>query len=430
MAAPWRPEPRLRGGRWYVDLRSAGGGQHRLTAPSDDPTEALHQAYAHLLAVKAPDVAARAAGAPLAADAPTIERLIEMWRPVLAEERLSPANQKYYDSNLRMLAAELGQTRVSVFEPPHGDTLLVAYRNRLADHPYKPRLRRNRLQVLFRLFRFAKKRGWLAELPENPSPTVGAEVLNDPVYETYSEADFRALRDGLWAPDEPVPRRWRNRFRDAAAWEHFKAQRRLYLSVAYYTGMHTADLDALTNASLDPEAGTFLRHNQKSAQALKNEVEAKLRMPEQLQLDALAELERLGRYWRPKEAIAGGLWDHPTQAINNATKRLGLPHFNFRLCRRSVAETLCLLGWSVRECAEYLGHVDDTMVTTVYTRWKLDRSPVRLDWTIANVAAVRKRLDGSRKRVSFAGHVEGPRHGPHQAPAPAGARAERKANDG
>jgi hypothetical protein len=56
-----------------------------------------------------------------------------------------------------------------------------------------------------------------------------------------------------------------------------------------------------------------------------------------------------------------------------------------RVARRSCVWTLAMLGWSERDCSEYLGHVDQRMIREVYLRVAIDqRSPIKVPWTIEN----------------------------------------------
>jgi integrase len=65
--------------------------------------------------------------------------------------------------------------------------------------------------------------------------------------------------------------------------------------------------------------------------------------------------------------------------------------------RHSVAYHLALLGWSIDEAADYLGHSDTKMIREVYNQVvPSDRSPKRLDWTNANMASIR---DGITSRA-------------------------------
>lgn len=222
------------------------------------------------------------------------------------------------------------------------------------------------------------------ELQDEPGP------VYVPKFEHWVEADFRKLREE-WAEEILRVGGW-TRFLgpDREVWRDYIAKRKLYLSMAYYTGLHTGDLDRVPAEWLSWEVGRYRRENTKSARCVRPAV---FDMPEQLQLDCEAEARRcqdLGKPWRPEDLVCGGSWPRPFDALNTARLRLWPdpqnrpPHFNFRLCRRSTAWEYCIRGWQAEQIAAILGHVDRKMVEEVYRR--CDQlgliSPVRLPWTI------------------------------------------------
>jgi integrase len=254
-------------------------------------------------------------------------------------------------------------------------------------------------------------------LPEKPEGIVGDEVKGVPEYRWYTEADFRKLRDGLYQNESPRARLkvW---LPDAAEREDFIARKRLYMSVGFYTGMHTIDLDNLTGSDFSVDTGHFLRTNTKSSRSVPVRT---LKMPEQLQLDLKAEIRRLGRPFYADEQIAGGPWHMPTKEPNRAAQRLKLDPWTYRVARRSTAYHLFLLGWSERDVSEYLGHVDQTMIRAVYARVPVDlRSSEKLEWTNANLARFRGGITATAKVLRF---------GPHAAPAPWSRRKKEGSND-
>lgn len=398
--------PTPQGERWRVDLRWAGFGRYVLRAPAtpDAQIEAIHEAYellGKLRATKLPD-AQRDLPLPEPGAGPLLSEAIRLFKAGRERERMTDDNRRYVFGYLDAVDRELGSLRVAAFGPPHGDALLEDYRNRLADQGLSPKTRRNRLNTLMQVLKFCHGRGWLPALPVKPEPTIGREVVNEPVFDWYTEADFRALRDALYASDDPALRRW-HPDRDERA--DYVARRRLYLSVGFYTGMHTADLDRLNDRSLNPtfggEYGVFERVNTKSAACVPPKP---LPMPEQLCVDAETELRRLGRRWHVAEAIAGGRWPESTRLLRDLAVRLQLPpRVNFRIFRRSTVYHLCLLGWPEEETSEYLGHVDREMVNSVYRRVPLAiRSRERLDWTNGNLRTVLGGITARARVLKFA----------------------------
>jgi hypothetical protein len=210
-----------------------------------------------------------------------------------------------------------------------------------------------------------------------------------PRWEHWTEQDFRLLRE-RWADRIIAKGKWSQWLGpDRARWEDEVAKRKLYLSVAYYTGMHTADLDRVPGEWLAWEVGRYRRENQKSARCIRPAI---FDMPEQLRIDCEAEVRRLGRQWGPSDLVCGGPWPGGTKLCGRATlflwpdERTRPAAFTFRLARRSTAWEYCVRGWPAEQIAEILGHVDRTMVDEVYRR--CDQlgliSDRRLPWTVGS----------------------------------------------
>ncbi|MDD5367317.1 MAG: hypothetical protein PHR30_18440 [Gallionellaceae bacterium] len=392
----------MAGGRWRLDLRRPWRlGQYVLSTPPRPELliDAVHEARDILERERASRVSPQIV---LAFDAASVRLsvVIAELRAARERERLSPDTARYVAQYLAAVDRELGHVLVSAFEPPPGDDLLLDYRNRLVDHGHSPRTRRNRLCVVMQVLRLARKTGRLRASPEKPPATVGGEVMSIPRWQWYTEHDFRHLRDNVGSFVDGPGRANRPR---SARWNDYVARRRLYLSIAYYTGMHTRDVDGVTDEFLSVDVGAFLRRNTKSAACVP---EAMLTMPEQLRLDCLAELARLGRPWRAGELPAGGPWPSVARVLQRAAARLGLPPVNMRILRRSCVRELALRGWSERDCAEYLGHADHTMIRTVYLRVPvMTRSPVMVPWTVAGIRTATGTVTPLR-----AGHRAAPLH--------------------
>jgi len=274
-------------------------------------------------------------------------------------------------------------------------------------------------------------------MPIFPSPNLKGEARRKPVWWWQNEGDFRVLRDRLWEDHDRPTHRLHNISlegadgqkihlgRDRAARLDYIARRRLYLSVGYYTGMHTRDLDLLNDESLIPDMGNFNRRNTKSADCIPDVM---LKMPEQLHLDVIEEINRLGRFWHRDEKIAGGRWETVSDVCTSEGRRLNLPlPISPRVWRRSVARNLTLLRWSEAEIAEYLGHVDRTMIATVYRRIPLDqKTGERLPWTNASMRAVQ----GAVARTAVVFDFQKARPGTTPAPASPLQSAEDEAGAG
>lgn len=333
--------------------------------------------------------------------APELRGLSPKGGQLLADAILSYVDGRDYDTNAgekyaRGLCARiskmLGHMALSDFDGRAGNLVCLRWVESLRkERGFSGHTVQNYLKQLFAVLRWCVEEGLLGALPREPRRLQeAAGPVYIPRFEHWTEADFRKLRDG-WADGVLATSAWvRFLGRDREVWRDFIAKRSLYLSVAYYTGMHTADLDRVTADWFSWEVGRYRRENTKSAACVRPAV---FDMPEQFQADLTCEARRcadLGKAWRPDDLVCGGPWPRPFDVLDTARLRLWPdernrpPRFNFRLARRSTAWEYCIRGWSAEQIAEILGHVDRKMVDTVYRR--ADQlgliSPVRLPWTI------------------------------------------------
>jgi hypothetical protein len=287
----------------------------------------------------------------------------------------------------KRLKRDLGHLAVAEFAAPVGAQTLRRYRDRLWEEGLKGKTVRNILGQLLGVLEWgqADARELTGPIPKMPDPCRRDEILTNPRFEFFTESDFRKLRehafDGchLWASWH---RKWKG---DKAAISDYIARRKLYLSFAFYTGLHNYDLDRIRGEQVSAEMGRYERCNHKSAKRVRP---AWFTMPEQLRLDVQAELDRRGLpAFPPRELICGGEWIGATEPLQNACKRLALsPPWTFRIARRSTAREYTVRGWSSAEIAAVLGHVDTRMVDEIYRR--CDElglvSPVRVPWTCSS----------------------------------------------
>jgi hypothetical protein len=391
-----------------VDLRREGHGRRFLKTPGRPELEgaAIHEAYALLHRERA-QRGARALEQDLL-EGPTVGRVAAE----LLEEREYDrrGGERYVRSYTAQLVKRWGATAVNQFEPPNGTRLLRGWRDEIAAQGLSPKTRRNYLNVMDQILRHAADRSWLRSLPVKPRPTLTEETLTSPDAPWYSETDFRALRAGLYAGSEEQIAAWQRRQHQPIDVAGHLARRRLYLSFAFYTGMHVYDLDRLAAEHVSPDFGSYWRTNHKSAAVIPG---AAFDCPEQLWIDVKAETARLGRPWHAGELLCGGAWAEGSRTLRATAARLGLPpELNFRsVLRRSTVYELAIRGWSERECADVLGHVDEHMIRTVYRRVPLrQRSPQKIPW---DLASSRRMLGGTpwtaRARVLELGPRKGPR---------------------
>lgn len=382
-----KPTPILRRGRWHLDLRAPWHlGQYTLRTPGlpELEAEAIHECYEIFARERAAAEVDAAQGSLFAG--PALARVAEDW---LGERDFARrGGERYVRSYVACIVERFGGRAVRQFEPPAGSATLKGWRDDMAAAGLAPKTRRNYLNVLMQILAYAADRNVIRAVPLKPRPTLTEETLASPDVAPYTEADFRALRAGLYDGREAWLARWIAPGDTVAA---FVARRRLYCSWAFYTGMHVYDLDHLDDTAISPDFGSYWRSNHKSAATVPG---AAFDCPEQLWIDVQAEIRRLGRSFRAGELICGGPWPEGARALAATARRLGLPPVNFRsTLRRSTAYEYALRGWSEREVADLLGHVDDRMVREVYRRVPLRlRSPVKIPWNRESTA----RLLGGR----------------------------------
>lgn len=308
------------------------------------------------------------------------------------------AGRSYVHGRCRRVAADLGHLSVVALAAPDGEVVLRTWRDRLWAAGLSGRSVSDLLFQVTAILRWGQTGGrrLTGPIPARPRATRPGEVLREPVFAVWTEQDFRRLREGLFSRALVCGSLGRHLGPDRAVWEDYVARRKLYLSLAYYTGMHSADLDRIRACWLSPEIGRYERRNQKSARVIEP---AWFDMPEQLARDCRAELQRLGRPWRTSdhasgcctcEPIAAGPWPRAIPVLARETRRIwpqgGPPAFTLRVARRSTVREYAIRGWRPDEIAAILGHVDTRMVVTIYrrTREAIACSPVRVPWTVAS----------------------------------------------
>lgn len=387
-------------GRWVVDLRAFGFGQrYRLSVPPDAPeVAAVHAAYGLLEKLRRGSAAessppaqeilpGTAPGGGLGGDC-MFRFACDEW--IGRQQWRTEGGAKWGRGTLTTVRRELGHLRIAQFEAPTGDDLLLGYVRGLREKGLAPASRRGRLSIAARVLKFCRRRGWLATMPEIPRAMEGGEPARAPIaFTPYTEVMFRKLRAEVLSKFRPgsIP--------DCPPGQEdaYRARRRLYLSFAFYTGVHTADLDSLKAESILLDFGMYMRVNSKSSRFVSPEP---FDMPEGLRLDIEEELRRLGREWNPGELICGGRWMFALRTVKRAAKRLGLPPFDFRtVARRSCVWHYALLGWPEEHSSRILGHVDRRMIATVYRQYipQRLRSPVAVPWTIENATRHPWRMD-------------------------------------
>jgi integrase len=398
-----QPTPVLRRGRWTLDLRWADLGQYTLQTPGSNElaVQATQEAFAVFFRERDARELRSKQGSVFSG--PTVRKVARDWSE--EREHETSGGARYVAEYLAGVVKRFGDRAIRQFEPPAGSQVLKGWRDEMAKKGApefrSPKTRRNYLNILLQLCRYAADRGLIAAVPVKPKATIIDETMTSADWPWYTEADFRALRDGLYVGAEGDLRAWLRRWRPGVSVDDYIARRRLYCSFGFYTGMHVYDLDRLDDGQFAADIGTYARSNHKSARSVPVQW---FEAPGQLWEDVQLELARLGRHWNHGELICGGAWPRGAIVLTDTAKRLGLPTpVNFRsVFRRSTVHEYCIRGWPLERVAKIVGHVDTRMIETVYRR-VVDRmrSLEQVPWDRESTARVLQgRLFTSRAKVS------------------------------
>lgn len=387
-----KPTPRRASGKWVIDLRWAGFGQRYTLGPEALPeVEAIHQAYALLNKLRA------TAPPPVQHVLPATsgKRHLASIAAEFSREKqcATEGGRAWFDQVLKHVVREMGSVPIGEFAPPAGARALRWYRDlcrcvcsataTVHAPPCRVRGRRemqgtglglgprttaDRLSIVSQVLRYACEQGELPALPMFPRAQHEGERLYVPRFEWIDEATFRQLRGEMFthARTHSLGTMLARSGYKAGDVDDYIARRQLYASFAFYTGMHTADLDAIDDSWAAVSAATYLRRNTKSAAHVEDRWQE---MPGPLLADIKVEIRRLGRYWFPGELICGGPWGKVHQVMTTAARDVGLKlSVNPRLMRRSFVRELALRGYTEAEVVDLMGHVDAKMVRGVYLR--------------------------------------------------------------
>lgn len=360
------PEPFLRGATWCADLRAFGGNRRESLGVT---AEAAPFEVGMALQRKLDELRLGAqVSQPLLPGIENPGMLVRELCDLYEEGRDydTDGGALYVHRYISRIKEDLGHLSVRQLAAPDGETVLRTWRDKLWERELANKTVRNFLTQMFAILRWGRSGGrrLTGDLPEKPNAVRRGQTLAALVFDYWVEGDFRELRERF--ADEWVRM---GRLPPDRAFDII-AKRKLYLSFAFYTGMHTEDLNKLSADWVSVAMGRYERHNTKSARAVKPEW---FDMPEQLQLDCEAELSRIGRDWLPGELICGGRWKAPCDSLTRAAKRLGLASamgqgWQNKLARRSMVREYTIRGWRTHEISALLGHVDERMVQEVYRK--------------------------------------------------------------
>lgn len=379
------PKLHARGGALYADLRPWGGQKHTaLGLPADADRLAAGMAVAAKLAET------RVRGAVAAPELPgldkpglTMNALLGLYQE--AREYETRAGEKYVAERCRYVAKGIGHLTVEQLSGRLGTVALRAWRDKLREAKCGPRHIRNVLNQATAALRWGQEDGRELTGPLPRRPKYGH--LPEPVFRTLPEADFRHLREHLF--DEAIRwgtvKKWATA--DGCTEEDYIARRRMVLSAGFYLGAHPEDANTLRGEDLSVDVGRYTRRNTKSSRIIAPDV---FDMPEAFRLDCEAELRRRGIPRFPPDEVIGGPrpWRQSSRVLASACARLwpdGPTRFaSFQVLRRSCVWEYTIRGWRTHEIAAIVGHVDETMIRTIYRRCSQLAliSPVRVPWAI------------------------------------------------
>jgi hypothetical protein len=386
----------IRGGIWCADLRTAVGDPKLRRVSLGLPAAASPVEVGMALQRKLEEVRVQVkVRAPLL---PGLERpglrmhdLVDLYLDARADDHATKGGRAYVYDYAGFVRNGLGHLTVEDLAGKLGTAALKEWRGILWGKGWGGRSVRNALNMAMAILAWGQDDGreLSGPLPRRPKRFAQTgKPMADPRFEVMTEVDFRSFREH-WA-DEGL--HWGSLAKWCAIWrvpvQDYVASRRLYLSLAFYTGAHPEDLNAWKGEDLSVDVGRYTRHNTKSARCVRP---APLDMPEQLQLDCEAELRRRGILrFPPDELVAGGPWVRPCRSLGQMCARLwpdgSRPRWTFQLARRSCVWEYTVRGWSAHEISIVLGHVDDRMVQEVYRRCSQLGiiSPVRVPWAVAS----------------------------------------------
>lgn len=393
-------------GVWWADFNAEGFGRKSLNLPESVSKETAKAAMARLYRglvsngsqMVLPAVAVQSATISFA-------EALDLWQPT--HEAPTSGGEDYVKQYARVVRGELGNVPLADFAGRTGTLRMQLYRDELGIRGLSPKTRHNRISLVGQVLRFAVGEGLLAGLPVMPRARMKGEKTIAPVYDYIDETTFRALRGYIYS----VEKNWAGTA--AALWPAHKfpklsgddrlarlkvyiEARRLYLSLGYYTGMRTADLNGTIGADFSPDFGRHRRRSSKTGTK-----DTWLDSPEQLSLDVNAARLSMGGKFNASASVTGGTWLNVAVTMNDARDALGMSVAPTpRILRRSFVRQLALRGWPLNRVREHMGHsAESAMLTSVYQ--DCPEAPARcfknvpvggLDWTVESTRI----LEGAR----------------------------------
>lgn len=354
-----RPDPRVFGGKWVVDLRRAGFGQRYMLGAAELPREeALHLSYDLLEQLRGRRLAESVQRDLFGEIAPQLfASALDGWQGQKRTRSDGDGAKRYVATYARLVRKELGDYALADFAPPEGTRRLATYVKTLERRGLSGRTMRCRLSVAEQVCRYAADQGWIATVPLHPK----MPPKTPPVFRWLTEAMFRALRSEVFKDAKPAQMYYVIGGKPERL-PVYVAQRRTYLSWLFYTGAHHYDADHATSDWLFLDGRAYVRHNHKTSMT-----PTQFEMPEPL-YDDLRELEAVqGRPFALGERFTGGPWQDCSRVMQKAARTLGFADgATPSILRRSYAREMFLHGYTVEEVADRMGHVDTRMLREIY----------------------------------------------------------------
>lgn len=337
---------------------------------------------------------------------------LDLWQPT--HEAPTDDGQAWVRQYAKRVRRGLGDAKLSELVGRAGTLRLQAYRDELAEEKLALKTRKNCFWIVRRVLEFACNEGLMSGLPAMPNPRRPGEYTRGPVFDYIDEATLRAVVTKIYTNPGSVAAIGAQLFphlppvERAPLVQTYIAGRRLYLSVGFYTGMRTRDLDNTIGADLNPDFGKHRRRASKTGAP-----DSWLTSPEQLTVDCKFTRAAMGQCWHANAPVLGGPWKKVGAVMSDVREALGLSVSpSPRILRRSFVRQLFLRGWTVDAIKQHMGHAyDSQMVHVVYL--DTPEAPARcfgnipaggIPWTIEST----QRLESQREHeggrvVAFTG---------------------------
>lgn len=373
------PIPKREGGKWIVDLRPEFGWHYVLGPDSLPEIEAVNLAWQKLFELREKRASEPVPQLEIAVPgtAPkTFAVAVDRWEPLKLAETIEES-KSYVRTYAKRVRKALGPLTLSQFVDGGGQARLVEYLQAMRDAGESARTIRNSLNTVRQVLAFCsdEERRWIPFMPRFPK----APKVQKPQFDWVGEEVFRAIRARIYQGLKPGQLAGILKYEKIdVSPELYVERRKLYLSWCFYTGHRTHDADDWTADDVGLDVGTYLRHGQKTDAAIEQ-----FEMPEPFVADLRAYLRIVGReFFLPREPIGGGPWKTVARILQRAASAIGVGKLNARILRRSFARKMFELGYTIKQVADRMSHVDLRMLHEIYVRTPRPVGRARSLWKI------------------------------------------------